>query len=85
MVAVIDFSGLASSVCALANAEARAAMESLERCMVELPGKEVEADNDVITLATEECHRCFQQDEMVFWARREVRNREGEIGIYRLT
>ena len=47
-------------------------------------GKEVEADDDVITLATEECHRCLQESQMMVWARREVRDREGEIGIYRL-
>src|SRR5262249_38664782 len=39
MVPVSDFSGLASSICALASAVASAAIERLERCMVRLPSR----------------------------------------------
>src|SRR4051812_24486096 len=44
MVAVSDFSGLASSVCALARAPAIAPMLSLERGMTDLHVMKVEAD-----------------------------------------
>ena len=43
MVATRDFSGLVSSACALANAAARQAMDSLNRCMAALLDEEVEA------------------------------------------
>src|SRR6185437_11566309 len=43
MVATNDFSGLVNSACALANAAARQAMDSLDRCMHALLDKEVEA------------------------------------------
>src|SRR5580704_3007845 len=43
MVATRDFSGLVSSGCALANAAARQAMDSLDRCMAALLDEEVEA------------------------------------------
>src|ERR1700723_1621436 len=44
MVAVSDFSGLASSDCALASAAAIAPIVSLDRCMARLPIEKVEAD-----------------------------------------
>src|SRR6266436_1534633 len=44
MVAVSDFSGLASSICALASAPAIAPIDSLERCMTNLRHLEVKAD-----------------------------------------
>src|ERR1700704_6561953 len=44
MVAVSDFSGLASSIWALANAPAIAPMVSLERCMTDLRHLEIKAD-----------------------------------------
>src|SRR5580658_7002208 len=44
MVAVSDFSGLASSACALASAAAIAPIVSLDRCMARLPIKKIEAD-----------------------------------------
>ena len=43
MVATSDFSGLVSSACAFANAAAKAAMDSLDRCMTALLDEEVEA------------------------------------------
>src|SRR5262249_53394887 len=43
MVAVNDFSGLTSSACALAKAEASAATDSLDRCMNRLRRQDVEA------------------------------------------
>ena len=43
MVATRDFSGLDSSACALANAAARQAMDSLDCCMAALLDEEVEA------------------------------------------
>jgi hypothetical protein len=43
MVATSDFSGLVSSACALANAAAKQAMDSLDRCMAALRDEEVEA------------------------------------------
>src|SRR5262245_55834263 len=43
MVAVSDFSGLTSSACALAKAEASAATDSLDRCMGGLHHQDVEA------------------------------------------
>src|SRR5262245_35033232 len=43
MVAVNDFSGLTSSACALAKAEASAATDSLDRCMGGLRRQNVEA------------------------------------------
>src|SRR5438046_5151557 len=43
MVAVNDFSGLISSACALAKAEASAATDSLDRCMGGLRRQDVEA------------------------------------------
>src|SRR5215831_17768999 len=43
MVAVNDFSGLTSSACALAKAEASAATVSLDRCMGGLHRQDVEA------------------------------------------
>src|SRR5580704_15013637 len=43
VVATRDFSGLVSSACALANAAARQAMDSLDRCMAALLVEEVEA------------------------------------------
>src|SRR6185503_6901053 len=42
MVATRDFAGLVSSACALANAAARQAMDSLDRCMAGLLDEEVE-------------------------------------------
>src|SRR5216684_2413438 len=44
MVAVSDFSGLASSIWAFARAPAIAPMVSLERCMTDLRQLEVKAD-----------------------------------------
>src|SRR4051812_42248671 len=44
IIAVSDFSGLASSICALASAPAIAPMVSLERCMTGLRLMEIEAD-----------------------------------------
>src|SRR5271166_1586460 len=45
MVAISDFSGLASSACALARAAAIAPMVSLDRCMAALPtGEKIKAD-----------------------------------------
>src|SRR6266568_9398339 len=44
MVATSDFSGLESSVCALASAAASAAIESLDRCMGSLRLEDVETD-----------------------------------------
>ena len=45
MVAVNDFSGLASSACALARAAAIAPIVSLDRCMALLPaGEKIKAD-----------------------------------------
>src|SRR6266567_2835942 len=44
MVAVSDFSGLVSSACALASAEARAAIDSLDRCMGRLHVEQIEAN-----------------------------------------
>src|SRR5580704_7217222 len=44
MVPTRDFSGLTSSICALARAAARLAMPSLDRCMIILRLEEVEAD-----------------------------------------
>src|SRR5258705_11814059 len=44
MVAVSDFSGLASSICALASAPAIKPMVSLERCMGGLPIMKFKAD-----------------------------------------
>src|SRR6476660_444459 len=44
MVAVSDFSGLASSICALARAPAIAPIDSLERCMTDLRHLEIKAD-----------------------------------------
>src|SRR5271169_3850691 len=44
MVATSDFSGLVSSACALANAAARQAMDSLDHCMTALLDEEVEAN-----------------------------------------
>src|SRR5580704_17378050 len=44
MVPIRDFSGLTSSICALARAAARLAMPSLDRCMMILRFEEVEAD-----------------------------------------
>src|ERR1700691_356934 len=44
MVPIRDFSGLTSSICALARAAARLAMHSLDRCMIILHFEEVEAD-----------------------------------------
>src|SRR5262245_50082337 len=43
MIAVNDFSGLTSSACALARAEASAATDSLDRCMGGLRRQNVEA------------------------------------------
>src|ERR1700722_19128932 len=44
MVPIRDFSGLTSSICALARAAAKLAMHSLDRCMIILHFEEVEAD-----------------------------------------
>src|SRR5260370_39154068 len=44
MVAVSNFSGLASSICALASAPAIRPMVSLQRCMGGLPCMEIKAD-----------------------------------------
>src|SRR6516162_7435651 len=47
MVPVSDFSGLASSICALASAVASAAIEGLDRCMARLlspGGQDIKAD-----------------------------------------
>src|ERR1700678_2657331 len=44
MVAVSDFSGLASSDCAWASAAAIAPIDSLDRCMAGLPIEKIEAD-----------------------------------------
>ena len=43
MVATSDFSGFVSSACAFANAAAKQAMDSLDRCMAALLDEEVEA------------------------------------------
>jgi hypothetical protein len=43
MVATSDFSGLVNPACTLANAVARQAMDSLDRCMTALLDEEVEA------------------------------------------
>src|SRR5262252_7682899 len=43
MIAVNDFSGLTSSACALAKAEASAATDSLDRCMGRLHRQDVKA------------------------------------------
>src|SRR3974390_363378 len=43
MVALSDFSGLTSCACALASAQARAAKDSLERCMGGLRVQEIQA------------------------------------------
>src|SRR5262249_35191546 len=39
-----DFSGLASSICALASAPASAAMDGLDRCMTRLRGERIKTD-----------------------------------------
>jgi class 3 adenylate cyclase len=53
---------------------------------LEQAGKDVQDDSDVITLITEGVYACMPEPERaVFWARREVRNREGTMPIYRLT
>src|SRR5271167_612009 len=44
MVAISDFSGLASSACALASAAAIAPMVSLHRCMASLRREKIKAD-----------------------------------------
>src|SRR5215470_6940552 len=44
MVAVSDFSGLTSSICALARAAAMAPIDSLERCICGLHFEQIEAD-----------------------------------------
>src|ERR1700684_1458019 len=44
MVATSDFSGLASSACALARAAAIAPIVSLDRCMIVLLNEKIEAD-----------------------------------------
>jgi class 3 adenylate cyclase len=52
---------------------------------LEQVGKDVQDDSDVITLITEDVYTCMPEPERaVFWARREVRNREGTMAIYRL-
>ena len=49
-------------------------------------GREFEADGDVITLITEDCYACFcEHGSAAFVGRREVRDRDGAIGMYRLT
>jgi adenylate cyclase len=53
---------------------------------LEQAGKDVHDDSEAITLVTEGVYTCMPQPERaVFWARREVRNREGTMAIYRLT
>ena len=53
---------------------------------LEQAGKDIQDDSDVITLVTEGVYTCMPEPEQaVFWARREVRNREGTMAIYRLT
>ncbi len=53
---------------------------------LEQAGKDVQDESDVITLITEGVYTCMPEPERaVFWARREVRNREGAMAIYRLT
>jgi adenylate cyclase len=48
-------------------------------------GKEIQDDSDVIMLITEGVYTCMPKPERaVLWARREVRNREGTMAIYRL-
>src|SRR6478609_744859 len=44
MVAVIDFSGFTSSICALASAAARAPIELLDSCIAILRFEEIEGD-----------------------------------------
>src|SRR5580704_12159491 len=44
MVAVSNFSGLTSSICALAKAAAKLLMDGLDRCMVGLRGEKIKAD-----------------------------------------
>ena len=44
IVAVSDFSGLASSACALASAAAIAPIDSLDRCMASILREEIETD-----------------------------------------
>ncbi len=52
---------------------------------LEQVGKDVQDDSDVITLITEDVYTCMPEPERaVFWARREVCNREGTMAIYRL-
>jgi class 3 adenylate cyclase len=53
---------------------------------LEQAGKDVQDNSDVVTLITEGVYTCMPEPERaVFWARREVRNREGTMAIYRLT
>jgi adenylate cyclase len=53
---------------------------------LEQVGKDIQDDSDVITLIAEDVHTCMSEPKRaVFWARREVRNREGVMAIYRLT
>jgi adenylate cyclase len=53
---------------------------------LEQAGKDVQDDSEVITLVTEGVYACMPEPaRAVFWARREVRNREGTMAIYRLT
>ena len=51
MVATSDFSGLASSACALASAAAIAPIVSLDRCMAVLLGEKIKADRTQISSA----------------------------------
>lgn len=53
---------------------------------LEQVGKDVQDDSDVVTLITEGVYTGMAEPgQAVFWARREVREREGTMGIYRLT
>jgi class 3 adenylate cyclase len=48
-------------------------------------GKEVDGAGDVVALITEDSHSCLKNKEgAILVDRRAVRDRDGEIGIYRL-
>ena len=58
---------------------------NIAQCLEQV-GKGVQDDSEVITLITEGVYTCMPEPKRtVFWSRREVRNREGTMAIYRLT
>src|ERR1700678_4211788 len=60
MVATSDFSGLASSACALARAAAIAPIVSLDRCIAAFPSEEIKADRARLrALAANAVAGCF--------------------------